>query len=401
MKKTESYLTSSLIPRALKSRLKLIQTCADQEALHMYIVGGFVRDLLLRKVVWDMDIISLEDPSNILSTLPGKITRHARYMTHTVAMSDGSHIDFAVTRKETYPGPAALPVVSPGNLTDDLKRRDFTCNAVAIQLHGAQYGTLVDYFQGKEALLNKQLKIFHDKSFIDDPTRIYRAARFMGRYNFKLEKNTERMLQKALLDHMPARLSIPRLSNEFIKIISETNPQPALKLLRDWNALRFIHPKISSLDWKKISLPSRTLNVSLAWFLQDLSPELAEQILTDLCIERKVIDTVTSILSAARVLISKRSIHDNMLEELRNELIYNIDFIKNIPGISTSVVSKLKNYRASKTAFLNGADLHALGYVPGRYFGEILRSLRREIWDGRVKKRQDAVSFVKRTFKKV
>lgn len=399
MTKTKNYLQSQIIAQTLKSRLKQISSYAEQAGIPVYVVGGFVRDLMLKRIVWDMDIVSEKDPSPLLSMIKGKIIRYSRYMTYTVTMNDGTHIDFSTARKETYAHPAALPVVHHGSLKDDLYRRDFTCNAMAIQLNNPHYGALVDPFNGAADLKKNKLKVFHARSFDDDPTRIFRAARFMGRYGFTLENNTDRLLKEAIKKNIPVKLSPQRKAHEFIKIISEDNPDQALDILKQWGALRFIHPLVSRCTWKKITVLNRTPEFNLAWFLQDLMPDNAEHILESLCIDRKTTDAVMSILSAAQVLQSKKHIHDSMLDELRDNNIYNIDFMRNYPGIDRSVIAKLENYRAATSAFLNGADLHSLGYLPGKSYGEMLKSLRRRIWEGKLKKRQDSILFLKKKFK--
>lgn len=398
MGKNQNYLKSSFIPQKLKKRLRLIGKSADEEHVRIYVVGGFVRDLFLRRIVWDMDIVAESDPAAVLKVLDGHVTKHARYLTCTVAMDEGSHIDFATARKEEYSSPAALPVVSPGSMHDDLSRRDFTCNAMALGLNADNFGVLFDPFSGRKDLRRKLLRVFHRRSFEDDPTRIFRAARFMGRYQLKLEENSGIYLHDAIKTKYPLKLSRQRTANEFRKIISEQDPKPALSLLSKWELLSVIHPKIKQYAWKPIRMYPRPLEFSIIWFFQTGEPQEVGDILEDLRFDRNMIDSVVSLLSAIQALKAGKRITDSMLEEFCHEHIYNVDFLKHIPHIDRALIRKLSTFRTAHAAFLNGADLHQLGYVPGKQYGEILHSVRRRIWDRKIKTRQDAIRFVCNNF---
>ena len=398
MNKKINYLNNTLIPGELKTRLHMIGKQADAEGVRIYVVGGFVRDLFFKKVVWDIDIVAESDPSSIVSVLRGKVTKHPRYMTSTILMDDHSHIDFARVRKEVYQGPAELPVVSSGTMQDDLARRDFACNAMGISLNARTYGSLLDPFSGRADLKKKLLKVFHNKSFEDDPTRIFRAARFMGRYGLHLEKKTRAYLMAAIKGKYTERLSRQRIANEFKRIISESNPRKAISILSAWGVMRIIHPKLTDCSWRNIRVHPRLLSFSLAWFLHGKDPDDAGNILEDLRFDRRLIDTVVSMLRAANVLQAKKKITDSLLEEFCHEHIYDVALLKHMPGINKAMIKRLTRYRSAQSAFLNGADLHQLGYVPGKLYGEILHAVRRHIWNGTVKNRQDALEFVREHF---
>lgn len=387
-----------LIPSSIKGRLKRIGMYADKAHLRVYAVGGFVRDLLLKKDVLDIDIVTIGDPAPLVNVFEGKITRHARYMTYTVAFPDGSHLDFAAARKETYPQSACLPVVSPGLIDEDLRRRDFTCNAIMMGLNEDNFGEIVDPFAGHADLKKRILRVFHAGSFEDDPTRLFRAARFMGRFNMKLETKTQQFLEKAIRLKLPSKLSSRRIANEFLKILAEPDPGPALQICSRWGLTRCIHPHLPGCRWKEMAIKKRSLPVSIAWLLHGISLERAEQIIEKISPDQRTADMAASMLYAARALKNTRKIDDVTLEEFGNEDIFNIDFLKLLPWVDRKIINRLKRYRSSHSSFLNGADLHQLGFVPGKLYGDILRAIRRRVWDGSIKNRQDAIAYVKDTY---
>src|SRR5918996_3238928 len=164
------------------------------ERVPAYLVGGAVRDLLLGLEAGDLDVVIEGDPE-ALAQLPGfELERDALFLTGRLRLDD-LHIDVARARAETYPRPGALPEVQPASITEDLARRDFTVNAMAFPLGGD--GELLDPHGGLDDLRSGLLRVLHDRSFIDDPTRALRAARYAARFGFELEPETERLLREA------------------------------------------------------------------------------------------------------------------------------------------------------------------------------------------------------------
>ena len=183
----------------LQDLVKVIRDISVLRSMPVYLVGGFVRDLILGVRNLDFDIVVEGDgiifAEDLASRLKARLIRHKRFGTATVVPGHHIKIDIATARKEVYPKPAALPEVEFGTLKDDLKRRDFTINAMAISLSG---GGLVDFYNGKKDLLDRQIRVMHELSFVDDPTRVLRAVRFEKRYDFKIEAKTLGLLKKAV-----------------------------------------------------------------------------------------------------------------------------------------------------------------------------------------------------------
>lgn len=238
---------------------------AGRLGFELYAVGGCARDWLLGLKSADIDFLCGADPWALVAEFmrshggassagdkpgagmgagPASVTRFNRFLTTRLFLSGGRRFDFAVFRRESYSRPAALPDVFPAvSAAEDLKRRDFACNALAVSLLPASFGALLDPYGGFNDIKNGALRILHEKSFSDDPTRLYRAARFAGRFGWKLEAGTRSLALKAAAAGLPALLSRERLRNELFKLLSEKDPLPAFALLKELGALGFFHEK--------------------------------------------------------------------------------------------------------------------------------------------------------------
>ena len=205
------------------------------ERVPAYLVGGVVRDLLLGREVADLDVAIEGDPE-ALNDLPGfSLERDALFLTGRLEQGDVK-IDVAQARSESYPAPGALPEVRPASIAEDLARRDFTVNAMAFPLSGAR--ELLDPHNGLEDLRAGRLRILHENSFVDDPTRALRAARYAARFGFELEPETERLLREADL----TTVSEDRIGKELGHIGGEEDPAAALRLIVEWGVLPSLDP---------------------------------------------------------------------------------------------------------------------------------------------------------------
>jgi tRNA nucleotidyltransferase (CCA-adding enzyme) len=197
----------------------------------VYLVGGAVRDLLLGRGRADIDLVVEGDAAALAKRLGAEVTSHERFGTATVEL-DGHQIDIAGARSESYPQPGALPVVEPGaDLEADLRRRDFTINAMAIPLWDEP--RLIDPHGGQEDLARRQLRVLHDGSFVDDPTRALRAARYAARFDFGLEERTARLIRETDLE----TVSADRREAELLRLAAEENAAKGFALLNEWELL--------------------------------------------------------------------------------------------------------------------------------------------------------------------
>jgi tRNA nucleotidyltransferase (CCA-adding enzyme) len=201
-----------------------------------YLVGGAVRDLLLGRGGADLDV-AIEGDAAALTDLPGfSLERDALFLTGRLEQDDVK-IDVAQTRAENYPRPGALPEVRPASIDEDLARRDFTINAMAFPLGGER--ELLDPHDGVGDLRAGQLRILHEASFVDDPTRALRAARYASRFGFELEAETSRLIREADL----STVSDDRVDNELERIAAEEDPAAALRLIAEWGAMPTLDPQ--------------------------------------------------------------------------------------------------------------------------------------------------------------
>lgn len=230
------------LPKPFQNILKRLAILAQTRKNRIYLVGGVVRDLLLHKANFDFDIVVEGDAIAFVQELSSQLNcqfrRHHAFGTATVSF-ENHKIDFATARKEIYVHPGALPRVKPSLLCDDLFRRDFTINAMAISLNKNDYGVLIDYYSGLSDLKKGFIRVLHEESFLDDPTRILRAIRFEQRFLFKIEPLTKKLLQRAISENALDTVHLHRLRDELILILQEAQPSRYLKRMNMLNAFSF------------------------------------------------------------------------------------------------------------------------------------------------------------------
>jgi len=228
-----------LHPR-VRRHLERLGDVGDTLGAPVYLVGGPVRDLLLGRQLLDIDIAIEGDAGAFARALaaPGAdIAAHPEFNSATLSCPDGARIDILGARSETYAHPGALPTVCPADITEDLRRRDFTVNAMALALSGPDRWGLIDPHCGYKHLRAGRLAVLHARSFIDDPTRILRAARFAGRMCLRPEPSTDQWLREAIAGGALSTVSPERLLTELRYLLVEPTAAEALRLLADWGAL--------------------------------------------------------------------------------------------------------------------------------------------------------------------
>ena len=220
----------------------------DELGYSVYAVGGFVRDLLLRVENFDIDVVIEGDgirfAEEFEKKLPCRIRTHKKFGTAIILFPNGLKVDIATARWEVYDSPAALPTVESASIKMDLYRRDFTVNTLAIQLNPNSFGELIDFFGGVKDIKEKVIRVLHNLSFVEDPTRVFRAVRFEQRFGFQIAKHTQNLMRNAVKVGFLERLSGGRVLSEIILILQEEDPLPALRRMRDFNLLHFLHPSL-------------------------------------------------------------------------------------------------------------------------------------------------------------
>ena len=237
-----------VLPKDISALIKKVGRLSDSLGYAAFIVGGLARDLVLGVKNLDIDIVvegdAIKTGRLLARDLKAAIVVHKKFGTCSVATKNKFKIDIATARTERYEKPAALPTVEFSSLKDDLIRRDFTINAMAISINDASFGRLIDLFNGRRDLARGRIKILHDGSFIDDPTRILRAVRFESRFGFVIERHTEELIKKAIDRSMLDKVEPQRMRDELILMLQDPRPLGALKRLSGLEGINFINSGI-------------------------------------------------------------------------------------------------------------------------------------------------------------
>ena len=213
--------------------IKIVGKIADELKMKAYIVGGPVRDKLLGMPNYDLDFVVEGDGIKFAEVLnkklKGRLITYKAFGTATIELK-GKRIDVVTARKESYKYPAAYPIVKPGAIKDDLFRRDFTINAMALAIDKKGFGRLVDFYGGQKDLTKGVIRVLHDKSFMDDPTRIFRAVRFSVRFGFKIEPHTKRLMKEAVMGGFLGDVNVGWIRKEIELFLKEKNPKKCLEM---------------------------------------------------------------------------------------------------------------------------------------------------------------------------
>lgn len=252
---TEREISNQMKRRLPEKTILLLQNIGKtgaQLGLSVYAVGGFVRDLLLGIDNLDIDITAEGDGIMLAKTFAeqygGRVREHEAFGTAVVVLDEGIKLDIASTRLEFYDSPGVLPTVERASLRRDLHRRDFTINTLAVCLNPDRFGRLVDHYGAQKDLQQKLVRVLHNLSFVEDPTRCFRAIRFEQRLGFRLETHTEGLLRTAVRMELVERVGGKRLLGELTSILKEKEPLPALRRMASLGLLPFIHPDLHFSD---------------------------------------------------------------------------------------------------------------------------------------------------------
>ncbi len=250
-----------ILPDHLIDLLRDIGKLADEKEVPVFIVGGFVRDMLIGISNFDIDLVIEGDAvafsKSLKKIVNAKIKIFPKFKTAKLTLKNGLIVDLAMARTESYACPAALPVVESSSLIKDLYRRDFTINTLALSLNKKTFGLVIDYFKASEDIKQKKIKILHDLSFIDDPTRIFRAVRFEQRFDFRIDKHTLKLIFAAIDRKIFKKISRFRMTNELILLLSEMSPLKVIRRMNALDKLDFMHPNIKL----KLDLVGKIKNV--------------------------------------------------------------------------------------------------------------------------------------------
>ena len=424
------------LPPKLFKLIKDIGRQGDKMGMNVFVVGGFIRDIILDKKNFDLDVVIEGDAIKFGRILADKIDAalvvHRKFGTCTLVkdwpkwLGPSLHpdnkfkIDVATARKEVYERPAALPTVEFSSLRDDLYRRDFTINAMAVNVNKDNFGLFVDFFGGIKDLEKGIIRILHDMSFIDDPTRIFRAVRFEQRFGFRIESHTEYLITHAVKKEMFKRTENQRIRDELILMLKEENPEKAVFRMKELHELRFIHPNLvlkrgirkvfkdlrKNIEWySSNAVGKRQLDkwlINLMVVLEKLSSGEIEEVLVKFVFTRSASLRLKSYNSKANGIIRKLSFSGKMapsqvyetLELLSHELIlYAMSRTSSVKA-KNRIKKFFKEYNGTKLR-IKGEDVIKAGVKPGPKFRKLLRLILCQRIDGKLKTKKDELEYLK------
>jgi tRNA nucleotidyltransferase (CCA-adding enzyme) len=420
-KNLSSSLKSSF-PSEIVNLLRLSGEIARDLGFSAYLVGGSVRDLLRGEKNYDIDIVIEGDgmafAQNLGEQLHVKVKTHKRFGT-AVVITDFLKFDVATARTEYYESPAALPRVAMSSIKKDLYRRDFTINTLAIMLNPESFGKLIDYFGAQRDIKEKTIRILHNLSFIEDPTRAFRAIRFSERFGFKISKHTRNLIKTAVRINLFDKLSGTRIYDELNLLFAETEPVNAIERLSNFDLLKFIHPSLiitktleetfhaiqETYAWFKLLFFEEELNRShlfLMALLDELNPEERREALQRLSVpptaRKEILDGIEQSKKALAQLrgASQKKIYYTLTPLDIPTILFTMARAKD-EELKKAVSLYLTTLREIGPE-LTGKDLKVMGYTPGPQFKRILTSLLEARLERQIKSREEEVQFVKKNF---
>lgn len=422
-KNIRGLLEERLLPD-VRDALKAVGEVADEAGFPVYLVGGIVRDLFLRVTNLDIDIVIEGDgitfAGMLVKKLGGRMKTHQKFGTAVVLLPKGLKLDIATARLEYYESPAAMPTVELSSIKKDLYRRDFTINTLAVRLNRTRFGELIDFFGGLRDIKEKTIRILHNLSFVEDPTRVFRAIRFEQRFNFQVSKHTLNLIKTAVNMKLFNKLSGERIYAELVLMFSEAEPLKMLRRMAGHDLLKFIHPGLrftadverlfvgigETLTWFRLLY----LDISVErWFLyflgllDHLKDEAMEETLERLAVPPRIRDQVRIARARCRDVLhafyqdpnlAPSSVYD-VLKPLEIEPILLMmakakqDAVKRYVSL---FLTRLWNVKVA----LSGDDLNKMGIPPGPRYKRILSRLLDAKLDGKVKNREEEIEFVKK-----
>jgi len=417
-----SELLDSALPPEQKSLIRRIGKRAQEMGMKAYIVGGAVRDILFGERNIDLDIAVEGDAETLVKNWnePGcRCTLHGRYKTGTIIFPDGNRVDIATARREFYEYAAAMPEVSSDSLKQDLSRRDFSVNAMAVSLSEENWGTLIDFYGGRRDLKEGVLRILHNLSFVEDPSRILRGIRIEQRLGLKFEDNTMRLIRSSIKGGLPAKLSGPRIRMELEIDFKERLPlriiERGLKL-GIWEALfpgiRIGKPVLARFRFMQKLFPyAKKFGVNfkgmewlayMAAFLSDSSVNVRSLTMDRINLTPRERETITACLAAPPAV--EQFIGSQKAP--KNSDVYL--FLKKYDSVALFYCMAALKRRHTRRWIarhvlsfvpikreLTGDDVLKLGLKPGPWLGEALENIRLERMNGTIKTREDELLYLK------
>jgi len=426
--KNAAPLLREQFSKQLMDILHKIGDLADELGVAVFLVGGVVRDLLRRQKNLDIDIV-VEGDGIALARVFAKRYHyrchiHSTFQTAVIIFPDGFKIDVASARMEYYDTPASLPKVSGSSLKVDLYRRDFTINTLVICLNRKRFGEMQDHFGAFRDLKEKSIRVLHNLSFVEDPTRIFRAIRFEQKFGFSIGRQTVHLINNAIKMSFIDRLSGVRIIHELKMICAEINPLPIFQRLHHFGILQQVFPGINCDVCLKESLPA--IRDVISWYeylfldekiekwqiyllgiLNDVEHDLAASLVNRLNLEQSVfsgfLDRRRQGIKAAKELttelLANRQLQNSLLVNVLSSLPVEIILYILADHSQREVKRAISNYITTLQFIrpeLSGDDLIAMGLEPGPEFKFILNHLKNAKLNGEIKGRDNEIRLVQK-----
>ncbi|MBL7224545.1 MAG: CBS domain-containing protein [Desulfobacteraceae bacterium] len=420
-KKNMAGILKERLPESLIKLLKEFGHIADMLGYNAYLVGGLVRDIFLKHKNLDVDIVvegdGIKFAQEFARNHEARVRSHRKFGTAVLIFPDGFKVDVATARIEYYESPGAPPIVETSSLKLDLYRRDFTINTLAIKLNKRHYGTLIDYFGAQKDIKEKVLRVLHNLSFVEDPTRMLRAVRFEQRFGFKIGKLTLALLKNAAKMNWVETLASHRIFLELKLILKEQEPSSTIRRMNKLKLLKFISPDVKLTE--NIQDLLEEINKVIAWYnllyleepfepwklywyglTSQLNAKAFEKLTKDMGINRKM---ALQRKSGDRLLNSlfkfdgtNYQLYTLLLPYDTETLLYLMARAKTekMRRLISFFFTKLKG----KKALVDGKELLQIGLKSGPVFREVFDSLLEARLNNLTKTRDDEIRFVKNKF---
>ncbi len=424
-KNISEVMRRGLDPRVL-GMIQQAGAMAAEMGCRLYAAGGVVRDLLVGYENIDVDLVVEGDGIALAERMAGqlgaKVRIHPKFRTAEIVFDDGFKVDVATARVEYYEYPAALPQVESSSLRQDLYRRDFTINAMAVALNEDRFGDLVDYFGGREDLQYGLVRVLYNLSFIEDPTRILRAVRFEQRYHINIEPQTLKLIKEAVKQKVLARVSRERLWDEIYHILLEPEAGKMLSRLNSLGVWPQVFPGITYWEVQPVlNGLNRSIKMLRQWGFTELGEkwmpymiailhwseqEVAEQICKHYNFSNRQTEKIITTLNNWREALARvwRSPNQHRVSSMAKTIMLMPK--ESYPLLLTILEEEWMRVRLRQilTAIrdnkpqVNGKFLKKMGYKPGPLYRDALDELWRERVDGRVKNEEEEKAFLIKFF---
>ena len=431
-KEVERLITKQLSSRVV-GVLRHLGEIGEELALPIYVVGGFVRDLLLGIENLDIDVTVEGDgilfAESFAVRFGCRCKSHQKFGTAVIVFPDGFKIDVASTRVEYYESPGALPTVERSSLKRDLYRRDFTINTLAIRLNTPEFGVLIDYFGAQRDMQERAIRVLHNLSFVEDPTRVFRAIRFELRLGFHIVRHTENLIKNAVKMNFLEKLGGKRLLTELVLIFREKEPLRAVERLAELGLLRFVHPDLvlaadnrrllaetqQVVFWFDLLFLERAFEKWVVYFLALCDPLSNEQFrgtCTRLSVGEHYREKLCEMRQKAWEVLKTMEVRTARRGTVERSAIY--AWLRDLPvEVLLYMMAKTGSEKVKKAISLyftqlqgvrpliSGDDLKTMGVPPGPLYGTILETVLTARLNNRVQSREDELRLVSELLRKM